>query len=315
MMKKIFLLTLTCILALCGCKNDDEETIMAIPPRDRGEEAIAAEAEILTFLQTHFYNYEEFENPPADFEFKIKIDTIAGDNANKTPLKEQVESKEVQDRTDTDVSYTFYYLVAQQGGGEPIKFGDVVSVNYEGRLVSDLSLFDSSVTPSRFDLSDIGMENVFQNAVPVITGFQIGLFNFNAAKSITTNPDGTLRYDDPGIGAIFIPSGLAYFNEPRGKISSYSQILFTFQTLATERGDQDIDGVGTLLEDLNGNKIGFDDDTDNDGIPNFLDNDDDGDGILTRVENMDANGNIITDPTLFPDTDNDGIPDYLDADS
>ena len=41
-----------------------------IPPRDRGEEAIPSTAEIETYLMTHFYNYEEFANPPADFDFQ-----------------------------------------------------------------------------------------------------------------------------------------------------------------------------------------------------------------------------------------------------
>jgi hypothetical protein len=54
------------------------------------------------------------------------------------------------------------------------------------------------------------------------------------------------------------------------------------------------------------------DDTDNDGIPNFLDSDDDGDGILTKNElNLDSSGNPILP---HPDCDGDGIPDYLDAD-
>ena len=35
------------------------------------------------------------------------------------------------------------------------------------------------------------------------------------------------------------------------------------------------------------------DDTDGDGIPNFLDSDDDGDGVSTRKEITAANGTII----------------------
>lgn len=50
------------------------------------------------------------------------------------------------------------------------------------------------------------------------------------------------------------------------------------------------------------------DDTDGDGIPNYLDDDDDGDGILTADEDYNNNG----DPT-DDDTNNNGIPDYLEA--
>lgn len=71
-------------------------------------------------------------------------------------------------------------------------------------------------------------------------------------------------------------------------------------------GDDDGDGVPNVFEDFNGDGI-FDDDTDLDGIPNYLDDDDDGDGVLTIYESKDADGN----PT---DTDGDGDVDYLDAD-
>ena len=78
-----------------------------------------------------------------------------------------------------------------------------------------------------------------------------------------------------------------------------------------ETGDQDNDGVVSTLEDRNGNKIEEDDDTDGDGVPDFIDPDDDGDGTPTSVEiEFDDEGNII-----FMDTDNDGIPNYLDSDS
>ena len=50
------------------------------------------------------------------------------------------------------------------------------------------------------------------------------------------------------------------------------------------------------------------DDTDGDGIPNYLDDDDDGDGILTADEDYNNNG----DPT-DDDTNNNDIPDYLEA--
>ncbi len=72
--------------------------------------------------------------------------------------------------------------------------------------------------------------------------------------------------------------------------------------------DDDGDGVLTTDEDINGDGDPTNDDTDGDGIPNYLDTDDDGDGIETIDE--DANGD--GDPTN-DDTDGDGIPDYLDA--
>lgn len=77
--------------------------------------------------------------------------------------------------------------------------------------------------------------------------------------------------------------------------------------------DDDNDGIPAEFEDLNGNGDLFDDDSDGDGIPNFLDVDDDGDNVLTRDELRP--GTADTDPTINPlDTDGDGVPDYLDTD-
>jgi hypothetical protein len=73
--------------------------------------------------------------------------------------------------------------------------------------------------------------------------------------------------------------------------------------------DDDNDGVPTKDEDVNANGDPTDDDTDNDGIPDDRDDDDDNDGVPTKDEDVNANG----DPT-DDDTDNDGIPDYQDDD-
>ena len=74
--------------------------------------------------------------------------------------------------------------------------------------------------------------------------------------------------------------------------------------------DLDCDGVLNVDEDLNGNSDYTDDDTDGDGIPNYLDKDDDNDGILTIFEDTDDDGTPNND-----DTDGDGFKDYLDTDS
>ena len=76
--------------------------------------------------------------------------------------------------------------------------------------------------------------------------------------------------------------------------------------------DDDGDNVDTLAE-ITGIGAGFNGtqytyiDTDVDLIENYLDNDDDGDGVLTPFEDYNNNGNPIDD-----DTNNNGIPDFLD---
>ena len=76
----------------------------------------------------------------------------------------------------------------------------------------------------------------------------------------------------------------------------------------TDLSDSDADGVIDLNEDLNGNNNLDDDDTDQDGTPNYLDTDDDGDGIDTIDEDYNNDGNPMNE-----DSDGDMIPDYLDA--
>lgn len=73
--------------------------------------------------------------------------------------------------------------------------------------------------------------------------------------------------------------------------------------------DYDGDSVDTALEDLNADTNLANDDTDGDGIYNFIDNDDDGDMILTSTEYVFNRGiNVIND------TDGDGLANYLDND-
>ncbi|TYC14903.1 hypothetical protein ES677_05850 [Bizionia gelidisalsuginis] len=76
--------------------------------------------------------------------------------------------------------------------------------------------------------------------------------------------------------------------------------------------EDDNDGIPAKFEDINGNGNLEDDDTDGDGIPNYLDVDDDGDNVLTANEG--PNFSIADGLSLALDTDGDGTPDYLDGD-
>ncbi len=78
-----------------------------------------------------------------------------------------------------------------------------------------------------------------------------------------------------------------------------------------ENEDEDVDNTNNAgrspdFDTPDGNLAN--DDTDGDGIPNYLDDDDDGDGILTADEDYNNNGNPTDD-----DINNNSIPDYLDA--
>jgi hypothetical protein len=77
--------------------------------------------------------------------------------------------------------------------------------------------------------------------------------------------------------------------------------------------DADLDTVPTVQEDVNNDTNLANDDTDGDGIPNYLDNDDDGDLVLTNLEYVFPRANAQSTLSLI-DTDNDTIPNYLDND-
>jgi hypothetical protein len=312
-----------------SCNNDDNSDSNFIPARDRGEESIVAQGLIEEYLETHFYNYEDFENPPLDFNFQIVFDTIAEDNSDKIPLINQVLSKFVDDVVDTDVTYKFYYLNVIQGEGDPTNIADITSLTYEGRYLDNNELFDSSVTPVRFDITQ------------VVRGFHAGLIEFNGATGFEEIGNGLIAFENYGVGAVFIPSGLGYYvtPPPSSAIPLYSELIFTFQLYTIERGDQDNDGILSYLEDLNNNGYVGDDDTDENGNADYIDADDDGDGRLTKdeielndytINPGDADPEFVEDEVemyreideetgeikiytvILTDSNNDGIPDYLD---
>jgi len=91
---------------------------------------------------------------------------------------------------------------------------------------------------------------------------------------------------------MFIPSVLAYYSISTGGIPAYSPLVFTFKLYEIQRNDQDADGIPSYQEDLNNDGyvrvldtgVANPDDTDGDGVPDFLDNDDDGDYFTTASE-------------------------------
>lgn len=298
------------IIIMLSCKKDDGPAVEEIPPRALSEVAAEDEAEIKEYLQTHFYNYEAFANPTAEFDYKIKIDTIAGANADKIPLMDQVSMESFTiasssfGRSDgEEVQHTLYHVVAREGVGGSPTIGDYAVLQYEGSLLNG-KLFDAATTPVNQYLSN------------TVRGYGNGVKNFKTGEGPFENGDGTVRFENYGIGIIFIPSGLGYFDRPPGGIPAYSPLVFKIDVLSfRENTDFDQDGIPSIMEDLDGDGNLNNDNTDGDfsqlgPLYNHLDPDDDNDGIPTRDEIIiDDNGNIT-----FPDSDKDGIPDYLDND-
>ena len=321
MWKKNSIVLILVIITIVACNNDDGLNIEIVPPLDLSEVAVEDEAEIQEFLATHFYNYEEFQNPPADFDFQIVIDTIAGDNADKIPLADQVTSKTITVRSEEfaldgeeEVPHTLYYLVARQGEGESPSVADSTFVRYRGSLLSGTEFDGSFTIPVWFDLA--GIQGPLQGA----RGFAEAMPNFKSGGQVIENPDGTFTVENYGIGLMIMPSGLGFFNANQPGIPAYSPIFFTVDRFAVEQTDHDDDGIPSIMEDLNEDGYLYNDNTDEAeeeasglllSVVNFLDADDDQDSTPTRDEiEIDEAGNIT-----FPDSDGDGTPDYLDPDS
>lgn len=305
---KYFIGLIIVIITVIACTPDDGPT--TVPIRDRGEVDIEDQQKLQEYLDTHFYNYEEFAANPTGADFEIEFDTIAEANSNKTPLSQQVTESFI---TREEIVYKIYTLQVRQGGGsQSPTFADSALVSYKGFLLEndldgDQVAFDSSSSPVWFDLPR------------VVDGFMEGVSQFNGAASITPQPDGTLLFDNSGIGAVFMPSGVGYFSTTVTGVPAYSPLIFTFQLRASKTTDHDGDGVFSKFEDRNGDRsvrsVGNIDNTDEDLIGRFdyVDPDDDDDGVSTKDENADPNGD--GDPSDALDTDGDGVPDYLDADT
>ncbi len=307
------LAALVLMAMICSCNKDNGPDGDITPPRLLSEVAVENDAQIKEYLQTHFYNYEEFTNPPAGFDFKIRLDTIAGENAAKTALIAQVEPRTFNVSStaflglteEKNISHTYYVLKAREGAGGQPTVADSTFVRFEGSLL-DGSVFDSTSSFNWLYLPGF------------LSGFYNGVASFKVGNDIIVNNDGTTSIENTGLGLVIFPSGMGYFNSPpTTNIGAYDPLIFKLDVgLYVEDTDFDNDGIPSIMEDLDGDGNLNNDNTDSSEeqkrfiqqIPNHADSDDDGDGFPTRDE-------IIINPDgsiTFPDTNGNGIPNYLD---
>jgi hypothetical protein len=181
-----------------------------------------------------------------------------------------------------------------------LDFGDT----FEACGDSDLVFYKTKENPSESlslklkgvtleDILDVDSEGIFENTYTISA----------------SNPLNYRIYENA-----ILPSDLFCSVIPNSEIRVKKDYESTSGTadVTTILTEDDNDGVSATLEDRNGNGDLEDDDTDGDGLPDYIDADDDGDNILTKNENPDPNGD--GDLSDAQDTDNDGTPDYLDND-
>lgn len=294
----VFLLIFLSIVVFGACSPDDNEVII-IPPRDRGEQQISDNDSLVEYLKSHYYNKFFFNDASVNYSKEDIIISDVSSDSDGNSYELLWNDIIIQESSFQDQNYEYYILDLNPGvGGAKPNFTDNVRINYTGFL-KDNEVFDSTVNPTVLDL------------INVIPGWRDVMQDFKTAESgPIINDDGTISYDNYGLGVMFLPSGLAYFNTPPPGILAYTNLFFKFELYSAEVNDHDNDLVPSHLEDLNFDENITNDDTDGDQIPNFLDSDDDGDGVSTRFEDLDNDGDPTND-----DSDMDGIPNYLDEDA
>lgn len=282
------------VVFLAGCKKDDDD--FTFQEKDRAEVYAENIADIEGFLKNNQAiitdNGLSFESVATDSEqsiwhqatYPLQSITINNDSRVSTNKLQKVED---------DVEYTVYYMIINEGAGEnPITIDNVYTAyrtfNMQKEMIEENLYGFWSSFPS----------TIHAPHTEVISGYRQILPLIKTASGVIEHADGTFSFENPGRIIAFIPSGLGYFSTGRSKIPAYTSTIFDISLVYKEHADHDGDGILSIYEDINENGDFWDDDTDNDGTPNFLDVDDDADGKTTReeitYETVDENGNTVT---------------------
>jgi hypothetical protein len=309
---KFYFIVLITTLSLFSCsKNDTAPTID--PPKDYAEQYKVDTAVIETYLDTHYLDMNLADEDFADKDVVIKPIPVDG---SKDPIK-SYEANATEGNTNFPqlwsrnvslhgINYKVYYLVLRQGKGKSPTNADAVLASYNGSYLQSSTM----ITATQFEESKF--PNQFFSLLGTIKGWG-EIFPQFKTGSYASNSDNTITYTDFGAGVMFIPSGLAYYNTGAGSIPSYAPLVFSFKLYEIQRLDSDGDGILNYQEDLDGDRYIYDyrnlinypntpstnpDDTDGDGIPNFVDIDDDGDNYTTKLELKKPDGTYHTFETV-----------------
>ncbi|MBT8265135.1 MAG: FKBP-type peptidyl-prolyl cis-trans isomerase [Bacteroidia bacterium] len=320
------MILLVVIIAMSSCKNVDDG-VTTVPERDRAEQQAEDRDTLLAYLGSHYYNSDDFVGNMNPTINELVITELPEGETLPDGHTLLIDAVETHNTVLLEVDYEFYILKLNQGGGSKTpNFPDDVRVNYAGNLL-DGTVFDSSVNSVVFDLTSL------------VPGWSRVLPEFNDAESFILNSDGTVNFNNAGVGAMFIPSGLGYFSGGASGIPVYSSLVFKFELYQTAINDHDFDGIPSWVEDLDEDLDLSNDDTDDNGLANFVSVDDDGDGVLTNdelehiqytvdtnmgeeepilmageyeVDRTTVDGIITINTVKIVDANNDGTPDYLD---
>ncbi len=264
-----------CVI-LSNCQKSDSATVSI---RDYSDQYKADIVLIEAYLKTHKFSVDADQN--------VTFSDASADGSDAIWHNPNLTSRVV---TYNNVDHTVYYVKLQDGVGESPTNVDNALVAYKG-IGLDGTVFDFNNNPT----IPLYLPGTIVGWSEILPKFKTG--------TITDNiNNGTSTYANFGAGIMFLPSGVAYFNNALTNLTSYSPIIFTFKLYNVSRNDQDGDTIPSYLEDIDGDGYLYNlasgvanpDDTDHDGIPNFLDTDDDGDLQLTKseVRYLDSRGDV-----------------------
>lgn len=309
------LLILFGFIIVASCSKSDSTSIA--PLRDYEVQKDTDMDNIETFMKTHYMTV--VNNPGSEDDMDVTY-TLIPAGGSQVSIWDQTDypkqSREVTITYDTkDVTYTIYYLLLREGTGTDSKSPcnvDNVLTAYRGEYVYTntvtITNTDNTTTTTTTIEGTQFEENKNPSSFFSLTGVVRGwseIFPKLKTGSYSENTDGTITYGNFGAAVMFIPSGLAYYRNTQGIIPAYSPLVFSVKLFEIQRADQDGDGVLSYLENVSATDVGYmynlatgvsnPNDTDEDGIPDFLDADDDADGYLTSYEIKN-----LVDDTTYP---------------
>jgi len=281
--KCYFILSIT-ILSLSSCSKSSTPVT---PPREYAVQNATDNTDIEEYLKTNYITV--VDQPGSIDDQNVTISKItAGETSIWNQKTYELKSRDVSLH---DITYKVYYLVLRQGVGNAPSNVDGVLTAYHGEYLARTVTTGTTTALTSTLFEEVQYPQQFFSLLSTISGWGEIFPQFKTGTN-TSNADGTVNHSDFGAGVMFLPSGLGYFSSGSGNIPAYAPLVFSFKLFEIQRLDQDADGIPSYLEDLNGDNymktlatgVVNPDDTDGDGIPNFLDKDDDGDNYATALE-------------------------------
>lgn len=325
-MNKIYKLAFLFGIAIlfANCNKDDGPS--QEPLRDYQEQYNKDIADIELYLKSH--SYTVIDHPGFVDDQDVIFTAIPEDDTTTISVWDSPILEKNHTVSQNDITYKLYYLKLREGGGalndKPYPCNvDAVLTAYKGSYLFHYKETENNVVVldelRSFDFETVQYPQGSFNLGNVIKGWGEVFPQFKAGDFVSTDGQPT-SYSDFGAGVMFLPSGLGYYGAGQASIPAYSPLIFSFKLYEVTRLDHDNDGIPSYLEDLNGDRylrvlpagVVNPDDTDGDGIPDFLDVDDDGDNVLTRVEIRNPVTNLPYDFASIPTCSGGTLPKHRD---